>query len=206
VVVVVLAVVAVAVVGGGVLLFVAGGDGDEEPPPVELSAEEQEYADALTEADPTAELDPELSQCLSAVTVDVVGIDVLRNAATPAELSNDSGDTLRVFGVELDEPRVQELARRFDECGDLWELFAEQSSRQGAPTDMLTCLRRHLTEEELAYSAAAGYVGSEELSDAVDEDLDEALQPCVSDSGGLFGLGGARRSRPAARAIRGAVT
>ena len=95
-----LAVVVVAAAGGAYLMSQDGG-GEDLPPLPELSAEEQEYADALAGvAREEQGASEDEAACVGAAMVEVIGIDALRDAAAPDNL--DAGLTmLRIFGVEL---------------------------------------------------------------------------------------------------------
>jgi hypothetical protein len=189
---VVLVVVAVvAVVGGAVLLFVTSRDSDEDggdPPTVELSTEEQDYAGAIADSGGRdLAIDDAMAQCFGAATVDVVGIDVLRGAVTLDELRYGTFDSLREFGVTLDEPQVAELARRYDECGDWVDVLIETWAQTEATPETLECFRENVNQETLAYLAAASFAGTQELSDSVEQSAEEVSQLCVPVADGLGG-------------------
>jgi hypothetical protein len=185
-------VAAVAVVGGAVVLLVTSGDrsdGGGDPPTVELSTEEQEYAGAIADSGSrdTPGMDDAMADCVGAATVEVVGIDVLRDAVTLDELRYSTLDSLREFGVTLDEPEVAELARRFDECGDWMDVLVDVWAQAEQTPEVLECLTENLTEETLAYATAAGFAGTQELSDSVEQTAEEVIQLCVPGAGGLGG-------------------
>jgi hypothetical protein len=189
---VVLVVVAVvAVVGGAVILLVTSGDSDDgggDPPTVELSTEEQEYAGAIADsASRDIAIDDVMAQCVGAATVEMAGIAVLRDAVTLDELRYGTFDSLREFGVTLDEPQVAELARRYDECGDWMDVLIETWAQAEQTPETLECLRENLTEETLAYATAASFAGTQELSDSVEQTSEEVTQLCVPGAGGLGG-------------------
>jgi hypothetical protein len=186
--VVALVVAVVAVVGGAVILLVTSGDGGGGDPTVELSTEEQDYAGAIADSGTMGTaLDDTMAQCVGAATVEVVGIDVLRDAATVDELRYGSFDSLREFGVTLDEPQVAELARRFDECGDWVGVLIDTWAQAEATPETLECLSENVTEETLAYDTAAAFAGTQALSDSVEQTGDEVIQLCVPGAGGLGG-------------------
>jgi hypothetical protein len=183
-------VAAVAVVGGAVVLLVTSGDrsdGGGDPPTVELSTEEQEYAGAIADSGEMDTVDDAMANCVGAATVEMVGIDVLRDAVTLDELRYGTFDSLREFGVTLDEPEVAELARRFDECGDWMDVLVDVWAQAEQTPEVLECLTENLTEETLAYATAAGFAGTQELSDSVEQTAEEVIQLCVPGAGGLGG-------------------
>jgi len=171
-----LAVVVVAAAGGAYLMSQDGG-GEDLPPLPELSAEEQEYADALAGvAREEQGASEDEAACVGAAMVEVIGIDALRDAAAPDNL--DAGLTmLRIFGVELPDDRVEELGRRLDRCVDAVAFLLGGS--ESAPPQVLECIRSSVSEDQVAYALAASYVGSEEAFQTSDDDLRAEAEHCI---------------------------
>jgi hypothetical protein len=182
-----LVVVLVVAAGGAAYLLTQGGDGGDDLPPLpELSATEREYVDVIAEPLRTEDgVDEDRAECVGAAIVKVVGVDTLQDAVTPEELRDSPTGDLRVFGVEVGEDRVRDLARRYDQCLDLTEhVFG---SAEGAPPQLVRCIQDHLTEEDLAYYAAADAVGSQDLLDDTDAQFEEAIDACEEGEGGEGG-------------------
>lgn len=176
-----------AAAAGGAYLLTQSGDGGDDPPPLpELSAEEREYVDVIAESLRTEDgVDDDRAECVGAAIVEVVGIDVLQDAVTPDELRDSPTGDLRVFGVEVGEDRVEDLAGRYDQCLDLTEhVFG---SAEGAPPQLVRCIQDNVTEEDLAFYAAADAVGSQQLLDATDAQFEEAIETCEGGEGGEGG-------------------
>jgi hypothetical protein len=183
---------AVAVAGGSLALLITRGDSQDgqrnDPPTVALSADEHDYAEAI--ADSTSQdmvMADTMAQCIGAATVEMVGIDALRHAATVDQLRYSTVESLRDFGVTVGEPQVAELARRFDECGDWTDLLITSWAQAQATPETLDCLGDNFSEEQLAYLAAASFVGTRELSDSVERTSQETIQLCAPGTGGLGG-------------------
>jgi hypothetical protein len=169
--------VLVVAAAGGVVLMTRDGEGEALPPLPELSAEEQEYADALARvAQEEQGAGEDEAACVGAAIVEVVGIDALSEAAAPDNL--DAGlSMLRIFGVELPDDQVEELGRRLDRCVDAVAFLVGGS--QAAPPQVLQCLRASVTEDDVAYALAASYVGSDEAFQTSDDDLRAQAEHCV---------------------------
>jgi hypothetical protein len=185
-------VVALVVAGGALGLFISGGDSrDDEgsnPRDVVLSPEEQDFASAIASSvSRDVVMDDTMAQCVSAATVQMVGVDALRDAATLDQLRYGTFDSLREFGVTVEEPRVAELARHFDECGDWVGVLIATWAQAEATPQTLECLGDNATEEQLSYLTAASFVGTQELSDSVERTADEIIGLCVPGAGGLGG-------------------
>jgi len=167
-------VLVVAAAGGAFLM--AGDGGNEELPPLpELSADEQEYADALAQvAQDHQRAGEDEAACVGAAIVEVVGVDALREAAAPENL--DAGLTMiRIFGVELPDDEVRELGRRLDRCVDAVEFLVAGV----APREVKQCIRTNVSEDDVAYALAASYVGSDETFQTTDDDLRAKAGRCV---------------------------
>ena len=188
-----LVVAAVAVIGGAATLLATRGGGDDDgvdaagdPPAVEPSTEEQDYAGAIADSlSRDMAMDDVMARCVGTVTVEMVGIDVLRGAATVDQLRYGTYESFRDFGVTLDEPQVAELARRYDECGDWMSTLIATWTQAEATSETLACLEQNVSEETLAYIAAVSFLGTQELTDSVEGTSDDVVQRCVPGAGGL---------------------
>jgi len=208
-----LVVAAVAVIGGAATLLATRGGGDDDgvdaagdppaaapsdddgdggvdaggdPPAVEPSTEEQDYAGAIADSlSRDMAMDDVMAHCVGTVTVEMVGIDVLRGAATVDQLRYGTYESFRDFGVTLDEPQVAELARRYDECGDWMSTLIATWTQAEATSETLACLEQNVSEETLAYIAAVSFLGTQELTDSVEGTSDDVVQRCVPGAGGL---------------------
>jgi hypothetical protein len=178
-----------AAAAGAAVFLLTRDDGGR--PTVELSAEEQEYADAIGQSG-TADsgLDAGMGDCAGTAVVQVVGIEALRSEVTPDELRYTTAESLRDLGVApLEESKVAELARRLDECGDWEEAWMDElTTVEGATSEELACVRDNLTEEIITYASAAAYAGSAALTATANQSLTDVLEPCRGL--GESGLGG----------------
>lgn len=174
-------VISVAAAGAGVLLLTRD-DEEDASATADLSAQEREYATAITEAGDSGDgMDQVMAVCMATATVEAVGIDALREAATADELRYGSDKSLRDFGVApLDEPGVAELARRYDECGDLLGVVTSAAQAQGARPEELACIEESVTEEAVAYATAAWYAGPATLAITTQQTLTGEIQNCGS--------------------------
>jgi hypothetical protein len=182
----VLAVLVVALVVAGAVLVLGGdeedgggGDGGGGVGLEELSAEEQEYAEAIAESmTANVDFDSELAQCVGSATVQVVGLEDLQ-ATTPDEIRESSPTSLREVDVAgIDESQAQDLGDLYADCGDFMTAALQVYGDVGLPDDAIECFEENVTEEEFAHLTAAGYAGSEEIADAAELDLGPALASC----------------------------
>jgi len=163
-----------------------GVDAAGDPPAVEPSTEEQDYAGAIADSlSRDMAMDDVMARCVGTVTVEMVGIDVLRGAATVDQVRYGTYESFRDFGVTLDEPQVAVLARRYDECGDWMSTLIATWTQAEATSETLACLEQNVSEETLAYIAAVSFLGTQELTDSVEGTSDDVVQRCVPGAGGL---------------------
>jgi hypothetical protein len=195
----VLVVLAVVAVGGGIVLL-AGDDDDGGASTLagssggarsdqEFSPEEQAYIDALAEVNETAnqgQLSGDESQCIGQAIVAALGLETLQAGTTPDEIRANPEREPADLGVEADQAQVDQLADATTRCVDITQLVVE-SMAQVLPDDALDCVEQNLDPDVAASFLAAEYVGSQEVRDAANAELDAALSPCGDLLGGLLG-------------------
>lgn len=145
--VVALVVVAVVVVGGGAVLLTRGGD--------ERSEEEQAYVDALAAYSDSQDaegvtFDAEESRCFAEALVDAVGVDRLRELATPEEIrpagDEDEGP---LDDLEVDRSQAEAIYDDSDGCVDYRRMFLDIPRESGASDAQLDCLDSDVTDDEV---------------------------------------------------------
>lgn len=173
--VVALIVSAVALVGGGILLVTLGG-GDDGP-----SDDEQAYIDALAEMDTAGQQSStdEQSRCMAEVVVDVIGVDRLREAATPEEIrENASGEGISALGIRLDEDQATAVYDRGSECIDYRQLVLDSLRQRNYTDQQVECVDQYLTEDLLRDSVVAGIMEDAQAAQEASAAIDEATAPC----------------------------
>jgi hypothetical protein len=184
----VLVVLVVALVGVGAVLVLGGGDdedggggggGEGSGGGEAVSAEEQEYADAIAESmTANVDFDSELAQCVGSATVQVVGLEALQ-ATTPDQIREDSPTSLRELDVPgIDQSQAEALGERYVDCGDLMTAALEVYGDVGLSDDAVECFEDNVTEEQFAHLTAAGYVGTQEVAQAAQADVGPELLAC----------------------------
>jgi hypothetical protein len=176
--IVIVAVIAVVLVGGGVFLLTQGGD--------ERSEEEQAYVDAITdgvlasqeESDAGFELTEDQARCYSEGIVDTVGIERLRDAATPEEIRNaDEEDPLE--SVDLDLQQAGDFYGRTDGCIDWRNVFMQSIEAGGGLSDeQIDCVGRTLPDDVLRDLLVAQFAEDEDAEEEAGDAADEATESC----------------------------
>jgi hypothetical protein len=192
----VLVVLAVVAVGGGI--FLLSGDDDDDgastvggssggaPSDQEFSPEEQAYIDALAEVNETTNqglLSGDESQCIGEATVAALGLETLQAGTTPDEISANPESSPVALGVEGNQAQVDQLADAASRCVDITQLFVGTIA-QALPDDTVDCIEQNLDPDVAATYLVADYVGSQEVRDAANADLEATLSPCGDLLGG----------------------
>ncbi len=157
-----------------VLVVAACGGDDDGDPPVPVTADEQEYVDAIVR-DFAAE-DREAATCFAGEVIGAVGVDQLRSAGVTPEDLVEAGP-LSDVGVTIGDEAAAELERSLTSCGDLVALTIGGSE---ASAKELSCARDHLTNEIAAKAVVAGLRGEDPNADAEQAIAD--FQACVDES------------------------
>lgn len=173
--IVALAVIAVLVVGVGVVLLARGGDGRSE--------EEQAYVDAV--ADSGAEESEELgfsaeeTRCYAGAIVDAIGVDRLREHATPEEIRERGGEG-SFDALELDRGQAETLYDSASDCIDFRRVLVDSARAEGMSEAQADCFEEALTEDlvrDFMLATFAEGAESDEATEAV-ERIEEAAAPC----------------------------
>jgi hypothetical protein len=165
----------------------SGGGGD-------LTAEEQEYVDAMMtslKADETAPFSDEEGQCLAEGMVKAVGVDSLKEAGiTPADIGGD-GDV--VFG-DLPKEKTDQLVSLFfeGECFDFGALMASaiaQDPSVSIPGEKAECIGDKMSESDEFKQAFVASVTGDDSVDPFESvgDIFQIFADCDID---LADLGG----------------
>lgn len=160
----------------------------------DLSAEEQEYVDAMMSslnADGAAPFSDDEGQCLAEGMVKAVGVDTLKEAGiTPADIG---GDENLVFG-ELPKEKTDKLVSLFfdGECFDFGKLIAAgmaQDPSVSLPSDKAECLGDKMSESEEFRQAFVASVTGDDSVDPFESvgDIFQIFADCEID---LAELGG----------------
>lgn len=173
--IVALAVIAVLVVGVGVVALARGGDGRSE--------EEQAYVDAVADsgAEESEELDfsAEETRCYAGAIVDAVGVDRLREHATPEEIRERGGEG-SFDAFELDRGQAETLYDRASDCIDFRQVLVNALGAEGLSGAQADCFEEALTEDlarDVMLAVFAEGAESDEATEAV-ERVEEAAAPC----------------------------
>lgn len=159
-----------------------------------LSAEEQEYVDAMMtslKADDSAPFSDDEGRCLAEGMVTAVGVDTLKEAGiTPADIG---GDGNLVFG-ELPKEKTDALVSLFfdGKCFDFGKLIAAgmaQDPSVSLPTDKAECLGDKMSESEEFRQAFVASVTGDDSVDPFESvgDIFQIFADCEID---LAELGG----------------
>jgi hypothetical protein len=152
--VLVIVVLVVAGVGVGALVLAQDGDGGS-------SANRAAYVDAVTvvqQADggPTGSQ----SRCLAEATVDVLGVDAFRDAATPEELRADPERGLRSWGLAPDEAQAEAFYDRLEGCGDVRAMWLDSLS--DLPPEAVECIDQAMDDDLLKRLFVANFVDGDD--------------------------------------------
>jgi hypothetical protein len=165
----------VLVVGVGVVLLARGGDGRSE--------EEQAYVDAV--ADSGAEESEELgfsaeeTRCYAGAIVDAVGVDRLREHATPEEIRERGGEG-SFDAFELDRGQAETLYDSASDCIDFRQLLVDLSRAEGLSGAQADCFEEALTEDLVGDFMLAVFAEGDESDEAAAavRAIEEAAAPC----------------------------
>jgi hypothetical protein len=167
-------VLALVVVGGGAALLLLGGD--------ERSEDEQAYVDAIaayTESQQSEELsfDAEQSRCFAEAIVDAVGVDSLRDVATPEEIrTSEEEDPLDA--MEVSRGQAEAVYDDANGCVDFRQVFLDSARQNGVTDSQLECLEGALSEDLVREYLVATFDEDEQDLEAADQALGEAAAPC----------------------------
>jgi hypothetical protein len=170
-----LAVIAVLVVGVGVVLLARGGDGRSE--------EEEAYLDAIVDAgaQESQELDfsAEESRCYAGAFVDGVGLDELREHATPEEIRAGGGEG-SLGAVEIDRGEAETLYDSASDCIDFRQLLVDLARAEGLSDAQADCFGEALTEDLIRDFMLATFAEGHESDEATEATraIEEATVPC----------------------------
>lgn len=171
------------------LFFAACGDDDDATEAGDAAAdvteegtssgEPSEYSDAVVEvlsAEGEIPFEDEDVECLAIAFIDVVGgPDALREAGVTPEDIADSDGPGDVEGIELPDDVNEQFVDAFESCDiDLTELILQFF--QGAPDEVLDCVRENIDREALRELIAAGITDAE--TDA-ESRVEESVSSCA---------------------------
>lgn len=172
---VVVLVVLVALAAAGGIYLLTQDEGHSE--------EEQAYIDAITDAAEANEqeefpLTEEENRCLATAAVDTVGVEQLREAATPEEIrETTSGEPLE--NVDLDLGEAGDYFDRANDCIDFRDVFLESLEQGGGlSSEQISCVDDSIDDRLLRDLFVAEFAEDEDAADEADRAADDATEDC----------------------------
>jgi hypothetical protein len=121
-------------------LVACGGDSDGR----------SDYVDALADAAKTEnEATPAATRrCLAEAAVDAVGVDKLKEAASPDEIRDAGTTELALIGVKVTEADGEDFYERYNDCVDVREaLIVGAVGSADISPDATACLQTELSDD-----------------------------------------------------------
>lgn len=145
-----------------------------------LSAEEQEYSDAIVESFQTDDpneitLTEEQAECVAPKWIKVIGVERLESAGLePADLSADGSADVDKFGLDMDEAKT--LFNSFGECKvDLQEKFIEALGEG----DEVECFKDEIDDDLFERLMIAGFANDTAAERELFEELQAVSTACL---------------------------
>ena len=146
---------------------------------VDVSADEQAYVDAMTDAmtaDEDFPLSDEAAQCFSARTVQTIGVDRLQEAGVTPEMMGSEDSAMDFSALGLTEDEAGDIYDNFGRCDiELRDLMMESLATDEETTPaMQACLENVLTDENLRKLMVSSMMNGDEGMDS-DPELEELM-------------------------------
>jgi hypothetical protein len=162
----------------GLLGLAACGDGGGGS-----DADEEAYVDAIAAKIYNPTFSGDERRCVAGAFVDATGLDVLSDAVTPEEITENPDAELEAYGIELTDERAQALYDGMSECVDIREaLVGSMAAEHGMSPDAQACLGDAFDDALLRDLMVTGVAGGD---DAIEQDpelterLRQAITPCA---------------------------
>jgi hypothetical protein len=129
------------------------------------------YVEALAAIGEAHGVQVDNGRCFAGATVDALGLDALREVATPAELRDGAGRTPRAWGISFDEAQSVAFYDRLQDCIDTRQVYLDRLRERGVTDEGMACVEEFLGNDLLRRFYVILWL---DLEDPIDTDADLA--------------------------------
>lgn len=122
----------------------------------------------------------EEADCVSAATVDAIGVDTLEDADAFDKIQENPDGSLSDYGITLTDEQTGALYDGLNECKDLREFFQETLAGSGLSAELAQCVMDRIDEPTLERIIVTSFTEGEEALDN-DEDLTATFSTAATD-------------------------
>jgi hypothetical protein len=121
----------------------------------------------------------EEADCVSAATVDAIGVDTLEEADAFDKIQDNPDGSLSDYGITLTEEQTGALYDGLNECKDLRAFFEETLTGSGLSPELAGCVMDQIDEPTLERIIVTSFTSGEEALDS-DADLTSAFESAAT--------------------------